>query len=162
MRRPTAKDWHERGLTALGAALAAKLYPAMLRWLKESFDHFPLILTPLEIADTRRAVGSIARDVTQEAFDRALESRHATRPAAKPRRAGSVALPPKLLAWVEGRWSPSPRSLKARSLKAVATERRAKSKPKDFPADASGQYLPCPICGRVYCDHTLDERGDGT
>jgi hypothetical protein len=31
---------------------------------------------------------------------------------------------------------------------------------RDFPTDAHGVYLPCPLCGRCYCDHTEDERKD--
>lgn len=29
-----------------------------------------------------------------------------------------------------------------------------------LPVDERGVYLPCPICGRVYCDHTAEERPD--
>ena len=30
----------------------------------------------------------------------------------------------------------------------------------DFPKGGDNTYLPCPICGRVYCDHPLAVRKD--
>lgn len=32
--------------------------------------------------------------------------------------------------------------------------------PQGLPVDERGVYLPCPLCGRVYCDHTPEERPD--
>lgn len=45
--------------------------------------------------------------------------------------------------------------------KSAECSRRRPNRPQPcFPTDARGRFLPCPLCGRRYCDHTLDERGD--
>jgi hypothetical protein len=32
--------------------------------------------------------------------------------------------------------------------------------PQGLPVDERGIYLPCPLCNRIYCDHSPEERPD--